>query len=81
MLFQVEIVYWDKLESLTGMAGVSVVIIARCFNLKDVSSLSQNKSVTLSWCPNITSFASLKNVPIVTIKDCRGFTNGLTWEM
>jgi hypothetical protein len=80
MLFQVEIVYWDKLECLTGLAGVSVVIIASCLNLKDISSLSQNKSVTLSWCANITSFSSLKNVPIVTIKDCRGFTNGFDVE-
>jgi hypothetical protein len=80
LLFQVEIMFWNKLECLTGLAGVSVVIIASCVNLKDISSLSENKSVTLNWCPGVTSFASLKNVSVVNIKDCQGFTNGFDVE-
>jgi hypothetical protein len=55
---------------------IPIVVIFRCNDLTNISDLGLNRSVTISCCPQIKYFSSLRNVVKVVIECCVGFTNG-----
>jgi hypothetical protein len=73
-LFCLHLKHCRNLTKLDGMNKIPVVVIDSCLGLSDISGLRGNQSVSLIYCP-ITDFRPLKNIPVVYLRRCTGFTD------
>jgi hypothetical protein len=62
-----------NLTTLGGMNKIPVVEIKSCLSLTDISDLGGNQSVTIVSCFAIENFVSLRNIPVVSLRNCNGF--------
>jgi hypothetical protein len=72
-LFCLHLDHCINLTTLTGMNKIPVVEIKGCSSLTDISDLGGNQSVTIVACFAIENFLSLKDIPVVSLRNCNGF--------
>jgi hypothetical protein len=72
-LFCLHLDHCANLTTLTGMNKIPVVEIKGCSSLTDISDLGANQSVTIVSCFAVESFLSLKDIPVVSLRNCNGF--------
>jgi hypothetical protein len=67
----------ENIKILNGTKTIQVVHLTNLNQLEDISeAFGENQVVTISDCPKITDFSSLKNITKVTIEHCQSFIHG-----
>jgi hypothetical protein len=74
-LFSVELFDASGLKLFPEMRRIPVITLDQSEELEDISDLGENKCVGIYYCPKLTDFSSLKNVPHVLVDSCPGFCN------
>jgi hypothetical protein len=73
-LFCLHLSFCHNLTKLDGMNKIPVLVIDSCLGVTDISALGGNQSVSLIHCA-ISDFRPLKNIPVVLLRRCAGFTD------